>query len=76
MRLATLLILPILAVAGCAQESRTTPVSTSRTSSGPASAEPEPTNSLPRGAAVQAPLTGPFGNVGTTRVAPAPRTGY
>jgi len=76
MRVATLMLLPILAVAGCAAESRMAPVSSSRTSAGAASQEPEPVNSLPRGSSVAAPLTGPVGNVGTTRVGPAPRTGY
>lgn len=69
MRLTPLLLLPILAVAGCAAESRLAPVSTA--GSGGASSEPEPSNSLPRGSSVMAPLTGPVGNIGTTRVGPA-----
>ena len=70
-----LLLLPALALAGCAAESRTPPTSTSRASAAPSSTEPEAANSLPRGSSVQAPLTGPVGNVGGTRVGPA-RTGY
>ena len=71
MRLLPLLLLPVLAVAGCAAESTAPPVSTSRTSSGPSSIDPQSPNSLPRGSSVQAPLTGPVGNIGTTRVGPA-----
>lgn len=71
MRVAALLLLPTLAVAGCAAESRLAPVSTAGNSSGSASTEPEPSNSLPRGSSVMEPLTGPAGNVGTTRVGPA-----
>lgn len=76
MRVATLLLLPILALAGCAAESRVAPVTSSRVTGGAASQEPEPANSLPRGSSVAAPLTPSVGNVGTTRVGPAARTGY
>lgn len=76
MRVATLLLLPVLALAGCASESRVTPVTSSRVTGGAASQEPEPANSLPRGSAVVSPLTPAAGNVGNTRVAPAARTGY
>ncbi len=73
MRVAALLLLPLLAVSGCAYESKAPPVSTS---SGGSSKEPEPANSLPLGSAVDEPLTGRTGNVGTTRVGPArPRSG-
>ena len=75
MRIPVLLMLPALALAGCAAESRTAPTSSSRLSNGPSSTEPEAANSLPRGSATQAPLTPQVGNIGTTRVAPA-RTGY
>lgn len=75
MRIVPLMLLPVLAVAGCAAESRTPPMSTTRSSAGPASTEPEPANSLPRGASVQAPLTGPIGNLGTTRVGPSTARG-
>ena len=71
MRILSLMLLPVLAIAGCAQESRMAPVSTTRSSAGPSSTEPEPPNSLPRGASVQAPLTGPVGNVGGARVGPS-----
>lgn len=76
MRILPFLLLPMLAFAGCSAESTATPISTSRNSPGAASQEPEPANSLPRGAAVEAPLTGRVGNVGTTRVGPATRSGY
>lgn len=76
MRVATLLLLPVLALAGCAAESRMAPVTSSRVTGGAASQEPEPPNSLPRGSAVAAPLTPAAGNIGTTRVGPAARTGY
>ena len=69
MRVTALLLLPILAVAGCAAESRLAPVSTA--GAGSAATEPEPANSLPRGSSVMEPLTGPVGDVGTTRVSPA-----
>lgn len=75
MRTAILLMLPLLAVAGCAEESRLAPVSTARGSSGSSVSEPEPANSLPRGSAVSAPLTGPVGNIGTTRVGPSTARG-
>ncbi len=71
MRIAILLMMPVLAVAGCAAESRLAPVSTAGNSSGSSMSEPEPANSLPRGSSVSEPLTGPVGNVGTTRVGPA-----
>ena len=65
------LVLPLLAVVGCAAESRQAPVSSlSPASIGPSSHEPEPANSLPRGSAVDAPLTGQVGTVGATRVGP------
>ncbi len=69
MRVTTLLLLPLLAIAGCAAESRLEPVSTAN--AGSAATEPEPPNSLPRGSSVMAPLTTSVGNVGTTRVGPA-----
>lgn len=69
MRVTALLLLPILAVAGCAAESRREPVSTAN--AGSAATEPQSPNSLPRGSSVMAPLTSPVGNVGTTRVGPA-----
>lgn len=71
MRTAILLMLPLLAVAGCAAESRLAPVSTVGNSSGSSMSEPEPANSLPRGSSVSEPLTGPMGNVGTTRAGPS-----
>lgn len=73
MRVTALLLLVLLAASGCAQESKAPPVSVS---SGGSTKEPEPANSLPRGSAVDEPLTGQVGNVGNTRVGPArPRAG-
>lgn len=67
-----LLLFPLLAFAGCAAESRQPPMSSSSPASpGAASQEPEPPNSLPRGSAVNAPLTTQPGDVGTTRVGPS-----
>ena len=71
MRFIMLAILPITLLAGCADESRQAPVSTAFRGVGPGETEPEPANSLPRGAAVDGPLTGRVGNIGTTRVGPA-----
>ena len=73
MRFTTGLMLLTVALAGCSAESRQAPVSTSRLTGGSASSEPEPSNSLPRGSSVMAPLTPPAGNVDTTRVGPATR---
>ena len=70
MRFYTLAILPIIALAGCAAESRQAPISTAGPGGGSAQSEPESANSLPLGSAVSEPLTGPVGNVGTTRVGP------
>ena len=73
MRVTALLLLLLVAASGCAEESKAPPVSVS---SGGSMKEPEPANSLPLGSAVDEPLTGPAGNVGTTRVGPAQtRTG-
>lgn len=73
MRVAALLLLPLLAVAGCAYESKVPPVSVS---TGGSSKEPEPANSLPLGSSVDEPLTGRRGNIDNTRVGPArPRSG-
>lgn len=71
MRVTALLLLFLLAAPGCTQESKAPPVSAS---TGGAQKEPEPANSLPRGSAVDEPLTGRVGNVGNTQVGPA-RTG-
>lgn len=71
MRMTALLLLPVLATAGCTAESHLAPVSTAGNSSGSASTEPEPSNSLPRGSSMMEPLTGPAGNIGTARVGPA-----
>ena len=71
MRVAALMLMTAFAF-GCAQESKAPPVSVS---SGGMEKEPEPANSLPRGSAVDEPLTGQVGNVGTTRVGPAVRGG-
>lgn len=76
MRILPFLLLPMLAVAGCSAESMAPPVSTSRNSPGAANQEPEAANSLPRGAAVNAPLTSQIGNIGTTRVGPAAPSRY
>jgi hypothetical protein len=76
MRILPFLLLPMLAVAGCSAESNAPPVSTSRNSSGAASQEPEAANSLPRGAAVDAPLTSRVGNLGTTQVGPSAPSRY
>ncbi len=73
MRTTMLAILPIVLLAACADESRQAPVSTAFRGSGSASTEPEPVNSLPRGASVDAPLTSRIGNIENTRVGPAPR---
>lgn len=66
-----LLVLPLalMALAGCARESTAPAVSTDPI--GDASQMPQPPNSLPRGAAVDAPLDPAAGNVGTTRVGPS-----
>ena len=67
-----LLLLPLLAFAGCTAESRQAPMSTSSPASpGAASQEPQPANALPRGAVVDSPLTSPSGDVGTSRVGPS-----
>lgn len=72
MQIRIIALLSLVCVAGCAQESRQMPVSSVRpNAAGPASSEPEPANSLPRGSAVNRPLTQPDGNVGSTRVGPA-----
>jgi len=68
MRFSILAILPMVAFAGCAQESHQAPVSTAFGGMGPTSTEPEPANSLPRGAAVDGALTGR--NVSTTLIQP------
>ena len=71
MRATTSLLLAVLAIAGCAAESRQAPVSSvAPLSAGPSTSEPQPSNSLPRGSAVNAPLTPSVGNVGTTQVGP------
>ena len=72
MRATPLLLLSLFAVAGCNAESRQAPVSTA--GAGSAATEPEPSNSLPRGSSVMAPLTSPVGNIATTRVGPATTT--
>ena len=76
MRTSTLLLLPVLAVAGCAAESTAPPTSTTPRSAGAANQEPQPPNSLPRGSVTDDPLTSRFGNVGTTRVGPAAPSRY
>lgn len=73
MRITMLAILPIILLAGCADESRQAPVTTAFRGVGPGETEPEPANSLPRGAAVDAPLTSRVGDIGNTRVGPATR---
>lgn len=72
MRANAFILAGLLCIVGCAEESKKAPVSTARSSAGaPGNTEPQPPNSLPRGSAVDAPLTPPIGNIGTTRVAPA-----
>ena len=71
MRSTTLAILPVIALAGCAEESRLASVSTAFGGIGPSMSEPEPANSLPRGSSVEEALTGQVGDVGNTRVGPA-----
>lgn len=71
MRILPLLLLPMLAFAGCSAESKAPPMSSSRNSPGSSEQEPEPANSLPRGSSVDSPLTGRVGNIGSTRVGPA-----
>ncbi len=71
MRFSILAILPVVAFASCAQESSQAPVSTAFGGMGPSSTEPEPVNSLPRGSSVERALTGPAGNLNSTRVGPA-----
>ena len=63
-------LVSFLAVAGCAQESRQMPV-TSSTTGGPASKEPEAANSLPRGSAINGPLAPAYGDINTVQVGPA-----
>ena len=66
MRLITVALLPILALAGCAAESRSAPVSSSQVGSmGSASGEPQSSNSLPRGSSVSQPLSTTTGTVTT-----------
>ncbi|MGI4953365.1 MAG: hypothetical protein ACRYGM_16295 [Janthinobacterium lividum] len=69
MRLALALLsltLPVLALPGCAYEAKGPPVSTGMSSA----TQAQPANSLPRGAAVNAPVfSGGAGSV-TTRVGP------
>lgn len=71
MRILPLLLMPMLAFAGCSAESKAPPLSSSRNSPGSAEQEPEPSNSLPRGSSTDSPLTGRVGNIGNTRVGPA-----
>ena len=71
MKSSIFLMLPLLAVVGCVAESRQAPVSTMAAPSiGDSSQAPQPPNSLPRGSAVDAPLTSGTGTVGVTRVGP------
>lgn len=70
MRLALAIVAMFIAVAGCAAESRSPPVSTSRFG-GPSSTEPEAANSLPLGSTVSGSLTPAAGNINTVRVGPA-----
>ncbi len=63
--------LPMIALAGCAEESRLAPVSTAFGGMGPSMSEPEPANSLPRGSSVGEALKGRVGNLENTRVGPA-----
>lgn len=71
MRFPVIAILSMIALAGCAEESRLAPVSTAFRGSGPSNSEPEPANSLPRGSSVDEALTGRVGNIENTRVGPA-----
>ncbi len=71
MRFIMLAILPMIAVAGCAEESHLAPLSTAFGGMGPSMSEPEPANSLPRGSSVNEALTGRVGNLENTRVGPA-----
>lgn len=71
MRIMMLAVLPIILLAGCADESFQAPITTSFRGVGPGETEPEPVNSLPLGAAVDAPLTSRIGNIGNTQVGPA-----
>ena len=64
-------VLPIVLPAGYADEFRQAPVSTAFRGSGPGSQESASANSLPRGALVDALLTGRVGNIDTTRIGPA-----
>lgn len=66
---AAVLLLVVLSLAACAQESKAPPISTNAV--GPSSQMPQAPNSLPRGSAVNAPLDPVQGNLGTTRVGPA-----
>lgn len=63
--------LALAALGACAYESTDPPVSSPTASR---TAEPQPPNSLPEGAAVNAPLTPAAGNVATTRVGPSTTT--
>ena len=65
-------LLAVLAVAGCAAGSQAPPSSSVRPlAAGSSSSEPQPSNSLPQGSSVNAPLTPSAGDVGSTRVGPA-----
>ncbi len=69
MRVAAVMLLPILAVAGRAAGSRLAPVSTA--GAGSAATQPELSNSLLRGSSVMEPVTDSAGNIGMMRVGPA-----
>lgn len=74
MRLYILAVLPVLALAGCGDQSRQPPTSTAGPGAlgqSPQQTEPESANSLPKGAQVNSPLTPNAGNINDTRVGPA-----
>ena len=63
------IFLMVLALSACSQESKAPPISTDTT--GGSQQEPQPSNALPRGSAVDSPLDPAQGNIGTTRVGPS-----
>ena len=69
MRYIVPLVVRLVLIGGCAQESRAAPMSTSSVG-GSSSKEPEAANSLPLGSAVSGPLTQGVGTINDVRVGP------
>jgi hypothetical protein len=68
----SIMMMSVLALAGCAGLSHEPPVSTAQSmAGGPPSQMPQSPNSLPLGSQVSAPFTPDVGNVSTMRVGPS-----